>query len=192
MLENLQNRLVAIFASSTMILIGLLGAGQAVLQWQQWAELTTEGDLVEATVVDKQDNYPWGYNYRVFYEVVVDGQTITQEERVPRPLYLQIDVGQTIGVRSLPGFSLPLSIEGNNGRLIGFTVTAGAWILTGLLLGLFLTTYLNRLARLRRELPDLDLSVLIAAMAERAETEAAGEQSTPSAMEETPDTPPAG
>lgn len=176
MLQNLQNRLVAIFASSTMVLFGLLGMGQAVLQWQEWATLTADGMLLEGAITAKEDNFPLGYNYRIFYDVDVDGDTISHEERVTRSLYRSLEIGQAIDVRSLPEHSLPLAMEGNNGRLIGFTATAGLWIFVGITLGLFLTAYLNRLTRLRRELPELDLSVLMTSVAANAEANTAGSE----------------
>lgn len=169
MLQTMLNRVIALFTAGSMITFGLLGAANSVVLWLEWADLTTEGELLDATIIAKEDNFPLGANYRIIYEVAVDEETVTWEERVLRPLYRQLEVGQIISVRSLPEHTLPLAIEGNTGRLIEFTATAGLWILVGLLLGLFLMNYLNRVTRLRQELPQLDMSTLMAAMAASAE-----------------------
>jgi len=157
MLQAFGNRVVALFATSTMIIIGLLGAVRSVTLWQQNAQLTSEGQPLQGEVIAKETNYPLGSRYLLTYQVEVDGNTVQQQERVSRPMYNRYEAGDPIAVLSLPGFTLPLAIEGNNSGLIRFTATAAAWLISGIGLAIFYMVYLTRLETLRAELPPLDI-----------------------------------
>lgn len=165
-----------------MILIGVVGLLRTGSGWLAWVGVNQTGQVAEGEVTAMQDSSPAlpiffiTYQFAARSDTGVDGETVTIHEQVSRRVYESLRLGSNVDVRYQAGDPSFAHIAGNSLVLVSSTVTAAAWLVTGLGAAYFYMRYqralriaMKRHDELREQIYDQIAQGVAAARAAQAE-----------------------